>query len=56
VFCCIPLSQADVSATVIAGLIADRAVANSFIEDLKYVALDALDAVTTIEHIAVEVH
>jgi hypothetical protein len=47
--------QADVSANVIAGLRADVAVANSIIEDLKDVALDALDAVTTIEHIASEV-
>jgi hypothetical protein len=49
------ISQADESAALVAGMTADLAIANSIIEDFRDVTLDVLDAVTTIEHIAVEV-
>eukprot|EP00953_Heterococcus_sp_UTEX-ZZ885_P014169 8058-Heterococcus_DN1.PRE.2 len=46
--------QADDSAAMVVGITADLAIANSIIEDFRDVTLDVLDAVTTIEHIAVE--
>jgi hypothetical protein len=57
VFRCVlyTMLQADVSATVIAVLIADREVANSFIQDLKDLALDLLDGVETVKDIGIKV-